>query len=153
MRYYNDIAASLQQGEGMSFTVYHPDDSEDYDFETWCAGYLEGVELSGVDWDEAGDPEEVDELLFPIDVLAGDFDSSLREPGQRALTDKERAELEAACRESLAGTVMQIYRYWLARRGAATVRREAPKVGRNDPCPCGSGKKFKRCCGESGVLH
>ncbi|MHB8418779.1 MAG: PBPRA1643 family SWIM/SEC-C metal-binding motif protein [Myxococcales bacterium] len=23
----------------------------------------------------------------------------------------------------------------------------APKVGRNDPCPCGSGKKFKRCCG------
>src|SRR5271157_3567222 len=28
-----------------------------------------------------------------------------------------------------------------------TVRREAPKVGRNDPCPCGSGKKYKNCCG------
>ena len=28
-----------------------------------------------------------------------------------------------------------------------TVRREAPKVGRNDPCPCGSGKKYKKCCG------
>ena len=27
------------------------------------------------------------------------------------------------------------------------VRREQPKVGRNDPCPCGSGKKFKKCCG------
>jgi preprotein translocase subunit SecA len=26
-------------------------------------------------------------------------------------------------------------------------RREAPKVGRNDPCPCGSGKKYKNCCG------
>ena len=25
------------------------------------------------------------------------------------------------------------------------------KVGRNDPCPCGSGKKFKRCCGPRGV--
>ena len=25
--------------------------------------------------------------------------------------------------------------------------REAPKVGRNDPCPCGSGKKYKKCCG------
>jgi hypothetical protein len=24
----------------------------------------------------------------------------------------------------------------------------APKVGRNDPCPCGSGKKFKKCCGK-----
>jgi hypothetical protein len=27
-----------------------------------------------------------------------------------------------------------------------TFQREAPKVGRNDPCPCGSGKKFKKCC-------
>ena len=28
-----------------------------------------------------------------------------------------------------------------------TVRREEEKVGRNDPCPCGSGKKYKKCCG------
>ncbi len=28
-----------------------------------------------------------------------------------------------------------------------TVRHESPKVGRNDPCPCGSGKKYKKCCG------
>jgi len=27
------------------------------------------------------------------------------------------------------------------------VRRDTPKVGRNDPCPCGSGKKYKKCCG------
>ena len=33
------------------------------------------------------------------------------------------------------------------------VRREAPKVGRNDPCPCGSGKKFKQCCGAPERLH
>ena len=30
-----------------------------------------------------------------------------------------------------------------------TVRRETPKVGRNDPCPCGSGKKYKHCCGRT----
>jgi SEC-C motif-containing protein len=29
-----------------------------------------------------------------------------------------------------------------------TVVREGPKVGRNDPCPCGSGKKYKKCCGQ-----
>jgi preprotein translocase subunit SecA len=29
-------------------------------------------------------------------------------------------------------------------------RREMPKVGRNDPCPCGSGRKFKSCCGRNG---
>jgi preprotein translocase subunit SecA len=30
---------------------------------------------------------------------------------------------------------------------AAPLRRDQPKVGRNDPCPCGSGKKYKKCCG------
>jgi preprotein translocase subunit SecA len=28
-----------------------------------------------------------------------------------------------------------------------TVKREGKKTGRNDPCPCGSGKKYKKCCG------
>ena len=30
----------------------------------------------------------------------------------------------------------------------STVRRDGDKVGRNAPCPCGSGKKYKRCCGK-----
>jgi preprotein translocase subunit SecA len=32
--------------------------------------------------------------------------------------------------------------------GPQTVKRDAEKVGRNDPCPCGSGKKYKRCHGK-----
>ena len=32
-------------------------------------------------------------------------------------------------------------------KNSKTVRRDQPKVGRNDPCPCGSGKKYKHCCG------
>ena len=31
--------------------------------------------------------------------------------------------------------------------GPEPFRREQPKIGRNDPCPCGSGKKYKKCCG------
>jgi len=31
--------------------------------------------------------------------------------------------------------------------GTGPLRRATPKVGRNEPCPCGSGKKFKKCCG------
>jgi uncharacterized protein len=31
-----------------------------------------------------------------------------------------------------------------------TVRRKEPKIGRNEPCPCGSGKKYKKCCLEKG---
>jgi len=33
---------------------------------------------------------------------------------------------------------------------AVTVRRQQEKIGRNSPCPCGSGKKYKKCCGSSG---
>ena len=35
------------------------------------------------------------------------------------------------------------------RETSQPVHRDAPKVGRNDPCPCGSGKKFKSCCGRN----
>ena len=40
---------------------------------------------------------------------------------------------------------------WLYDEGnvaAGTVVRTGPKTGRNDPCPCGSGKKYKHCCGK-----
>ena len=55
---------------------------------------------------------------------------------------------------------MQIYRYFKAQRflhsdplgNMTTSRRTMPKIGRNDPCPCGSGKKFKQCCGRP-TLH
>lgn len=32
-------------------------------------------------------------------------------------------------------------------KSSTTVVRTEPKIGRNDPCPCGSGKKYKKCCG------
>jgi SEC-C motif-containing protein len=38
--------------------------------------------------------------------------------------------------------------YYTGRMKTDTVVRESPKVGRNDPCPCGSGKKYKQCCGK-----
>jgi SEC-C motif-containing protein len=34
-----------------------------------------------------------------------------------------------------------------------TIVRSGPKVGRNDPCPCGSGKKYKHCCGRRGSTN
>lgn len=36
-----------------------------------------------------------------------------------------------------------------ARDSSDTIRNTAPRVGRNDPCPCGSGRKYKKCCGKS----
>jgi uncharacterized protein len=51
-------------------------------------------------------------------------------------------------------SVIKINAFWAAQRkpdpteGAQRpLTRDTPKVGRNDPCSCGSGKKFKKCCG------
>jgi hypothetical protein len=56
-------------------------------------------------------------------------------------THKLAVEIESA--------IPHIYRYWLPHRKSAveTVRHETPKPGRNDVCSCGSGKKYKKCCG------
>jgi SEC-C motif len=51
----------------------------------------------------------------------------------------------------------KIYHYFEAQRllgtdllgNMSTFRRTMPKIGRNEPCPCGSGKKFKQCCGKT----
>jgi preprotein translocase subunit SecA len=54
---------------------------------------------------------------------------------------KEQQQIFEAASRSKAGVT--------ARGGVQTVKRKAAKVGRNDPCPCGSGKKYKRCHGAS----
>jgi uncharacterized protein len=50
--------------------------------------------------------------------------------------------------------LVNAYRYFRAGReaygqdtGTIEPRRSTPKIGRNEPCPCGSGKKYKKCCG------
>ena len=66
-----------------------------------------------------------------------------------ALLDKEQplADLDEAIDE-LIGSVADLYDLTRdLRYKVDTVRRDSPKVGRNDPCPCGSGKKFKQCHG------
>ena len=71
------------------------------------------------------------------------------EEATAALLAKERplASLDAAI-EELIVCVAELYDLTAsARYQVETVRRAAPKVGRNDPCPCGSGRKFKVCHG------
>ena len=61
----------------------------------------------------------------------------------RVHAKEEGAPSVEAPRERLGHDVAELYGYWKAKR---QVVNSAPKVGRNDPCPCGSGKKHKKCC-------
>jgi preprotein translocase subunit SecA len=56
---------------------------------------------------------------------------------------QEQAQIFAAASRGASGVT--------ARGGIQTVERKAAKVGRNDPCPCGSGKKYKKCHGKAGA--
>jgi uncharacterized protein len=60
---------------------------------------------------------------------------------------KLAVEVEAA--------IPEIWKFWLPHRKSAVtqVQHDTPKVGRNDVCPCGSGKKFKKCCGAEQAAH
>jgi uncharacterized protein len=116
------------------------------DYSQWCAAFLDGVDIAETDWFAAADFEELDELLFPIEVLAG----ALPERERAAYKPNQWRKLVRDAEDALADTVTRLADYWaIVRNPPATIRREQPKVGRNDPCPCGSGRKFKQCHGRT----
>ena len=116
--------------EGNSYTIV----------DEWCEGYQRGVELNRESWDAAG--AEMAELFVPIFA----FTEKTKWRGHD-LNDKEKE----ITRQAIVPNVRKIHAYWLGRRAESApetqpVRRSTPRVGRNDPCPCGSGKKYKKCC-------
>jgi uncharacterized protein len=112
------------------------------DAEAWCWGFVEGVALRGEAWDVLYDSEQA-ELMRPIDLLGAD---EIEEDDLPLVEDPKSAHKLAL---EVEVNVPLIYRFWLPRRKAPvqTLTREEPKVGRNDDCPCGSGKKYKKCHG------
>lgn len=108
----------------------------------WCEGYMIGVDLAMVSWDEAGGPGMI-VLLTPIRAFTSQTDWLAHSLPTEAETDTIRSAITPNIRE--------IHTFWLARRAHLAPSSEPrrcsdSRVGRNDPCPCGSGKKFKKCC-------
>ncbi|MFC5301225.1 YecA family protein [Azospira restricta] len=148
-----DIAIQLADDEPLMLYLYPQGDEDDApsDYEPWCLAYLHGVDTAVEDWFEGlADEEEVewlDERLFPLMVLTGEAEAAAREHGEAWPEGEELAELLRDSEEELARAVSEIFMFWAAKRGHGTIRRNNGKVGRNDPCPCGSGRKYKQCCG------
>ncbi|MCP5269019.1 MAG: UPF0149 family protein [Zoogloeaceae bacterium] len=149
-----DIRIQLADEEPMTLYLYPKNEEDDSpsDYEPWCLAYLHGVDTATEDWfDELTDEEEVewlDERLFPLMVLTGEAEAAAREHGEEWPEGKDLEALNRQAEEDLARAVSEIYLFWQAKRGSGTFRHNGGKVGRNDACPCGSGKKFKQCCGK-----
>ena len=133
---YSHALENLAKGEAEPL-FYEPDnDGKSYDVANeWCAGYLRG----GVFWEEI-DEAEAAIIQPPIDAIK----LFATEEGFLELDAMDPPHVATALQKALDG-VNQVYQYFYALRSKPLVR-EASKVGRNDPCPCGSGKKHKKCC-------
>ena len=122
---------------------FYEDEAGNPDFYTWCNAYLYALDIVPTDWFEAVDQEEFEDLFYPIMALGGIYDDEENGEVILHLNEKELTQLES----DLPHVLLDIYWYWQAIiNKPQTVRREGDKTGRNDPCPCGSGKKYKACC-------
>ncbi len=151
MRFRADLAAQLEAGEDPTLIVYDPEEGEHPSGLTpWCDGYLLGVALADPDWYSAGDDEElVEEFLFPAMALSGHLKQHALDEGEKWYAPEEEADLMQEARENLYDCVHEAWQWGFDRRvNRVPVKREDAKVGRNDPCPCGSGRKYKACHGK-----
>ena len=146
MRLNNDVAARLSMGD------FDPLFMEEtlanghvvFDPHGWCEGFVRGMQLQPEAW---GD-EALNEALMPIIVLS---DTIKDDPKINELLDDDEAVESLA--NAIPDAVIAIHGHQRKHTAAHapgpghTVRRSTAKVGRNDPCPCGSGKKYKKCHG------
>jgi len=85
--------------------------------------------------------ERVTDIIFKVHLEAGARARSVWNVSQTA--HDEVGQFEMAERQRAAAQAPQ------GEQKVKQIRLEQPKVGRNDPCPCGSGKKYKKCCGKN----
>ena len=148
-RHARGVSAALDAGGFAPVLAY--DEQGAPDGSAWAVGFLRAVDMAPDSWDAMLDEKEFGDALDAVEALAATLDD---DPDARPPTRREREALI----ERMIADVADIHEFFRPYRQAGTtpramrvetVRREQPKVGRNDPCPCGSGRKYKACCGRN----
>lgn len=160
IRHWNGIAAgfredwsgvSASEGSDLMYFPYLDDPVESGCplAEGWARGFRDGL-----DWleDQYWDALEQDEECVAILNLVAAFDTGEKSPGH-PLTEEERDEVISM----LVAGLQYVYVFWRRYLGVVNAPREPIRAeetpGRNEECPCGSGKKYKKCCGAPEKLH
>ena len=116
----------------------------------WAVGFVRGVTARASAWGHRSREQDIASFLGGILAIATDPEES---PDQ-VLKSAERAKFL----KILPMALVHLHCLWRGRPSPYRLRRRsetitgpriARKIGRNDPCPCGSGQKYKRCCGLS----
>jgi uncharacterized protein len=151
MRHWNTIAGTLFKGE-----VYVPLLLEDEDGiahgNDWARGFMRGMHMRHDGWAELVNDDKHGGCLIPMMMLCHEHDED-PEMRPEPISPEQREDVIVHMAAGLLGA----YRYFREQRQAGASARAskprstAPKVGRNEMCPCGSGKKYKKCCGGATV--
>lgn len=147
MRHWNTIAATLNKNE-----VYVPillkDESGSCLGNDWARGFIRGVEFCREAWGELITDEKQGAWMIPVLTLYHEHDED-PEMRPEPIGPEKREKIIVQMAAGIVGT----YRYFRPPRQrvagvyASETRTSPIKISRNEPCPCGSGKKYKRCCG------
>lgn len=148
MSLYNDICKQLSE-ETFSvenfFKSANITDNLRFEKQKWARSYVRAAKLDLL-WNH----DEIMEDFFPVALL------SFNQEQLQKLAEDDDSRIENLLQvgeDGLSQSVKDVNEIWRKKRVSAMQemrgKRRAPnelKVGRNDPCPCGSGKKFKKCC-------
>lgn len=150
MHYWNGVVSRLNSGETYVPFLQKRPDGLVYGND-WAHGFMRGVALDEEGWREIFRNDKAFGLMIPILALHHEHDPN---PELRSYAEPVSTERREKLLAGLSASVMEIYRLLAPARqmnvearaaGASSVRHV--KIGRNEQCPCGSGKKYKRCCG------
>jgi len=143
------LAEAPREFESVFIEVETIDGKTRLSAEDWCIGFTRGMAIRSPEWEPLLFDEEHINLLSPIlaFVSAEAMAELLEMPGTKMTHDRLMDFIPLA--------VGAIYKYWRpeGQNPPAGITpdvlpfRQGAKVGRNAPCPCGSGRKYKKCCG------
>ena len=149
MEHYNSVARTLMERPDRYSPLFSVDTRNgDILWELWIEGFEQAVALRPAAWKKLIDAD-ADTAAAMSGMLM------LAAIAQRDQEVKDSDTLSATAPDKIADWVVTLNEWRLANyqpmlgidpRGASSSMR---KIGRNDPCPCGSGKKYKKCCGLS----
>jgi uncharacterized protein len=165
------VAAMLHDGDGFAPVLSYDEDGRAWG-NAWAIGFARAMSLRPDAWAPLDEDEDYMDALDPVMRLVADAQQDEVDPDDRDGPDRTitgdggedgqedfepiaDGERDAVIREMLDGMqdVHDFFRETRERALApATIRRDPAKLGRNDPCGCGSGRKYKNCCGAS-TLH
>uniref|UniRef100_E6VQE5 YecA family protein n=1 Tax=Rhodopseudomonas palustris (strain DX-1) TaxID=652103 RepID=E6VQE5_RHOPX len=154
MQHYNEVATTLAEHPERYRPLMPGIGTGDVVWEMWIDGFGAAVDMWPEHWERLQDADDTTRAAF--DGLSGLVDISTM---MVDISEDDREALAKTADDKITGWLIALNTWRIANAPSPRTIEWGPptppalpptkraKIGRNEPCPCGSGKKYKRCCG------